>query len=65
MWNGALREALNSHVWVAIKSILRSRTNIYLASPRSKNLTFAVLYVLFMNCPYNSVENCDVFHQRC
>jgi hypothetical protein len=47
---------LNSHFF-AIESLLKSRINMYLASPRSENVIFAVLYALFVNRSYNSVGN--------
>jgi hypothetical protein len=47
-----------NYIWVAIMFLPKSHTNIYLASPRIKNVIFAVL---FMNSPYNSVGNSEVY----
>jgi hypothetical protein len=49
--------SLNTHFFVAIKSLLKSRTNVYLASPHSENVIFAVLYASFVNRSFNSVGN--------
>jgi hypothetical protein len=45
---------LNSHFFVTIKSLLKSRNNIYLANPCSENVIFAASFV---NRSYNSVRN--------
>jgi hypothetical protein len=45
---------LNSHFFVTMKSLLKSRNNIYLANPCSENVIFAASLV---NRLYNSVRN--------
>jgi hypothetical protein len=50
---------LNSHVWIAVKSLLKRRINIWLASFRSNNLTFDFSYESFTNRP---LGNCEVFY---
>jgi hypothetical protein len=45
---------LNSHFFVTMKSLLKSRNNIYLANPCSENVIFAAS---LMDRLYNSVRN--------
>jgi hypothetical protein len=45
---------LNSHFFVTMNSLLKSRNNIYLANPCSENVIFAAS---LMDRLYNSVRN--------